>query len=169
MLQTRPDLITCLPMGGYLIIPSKLIEQLYDYRQLSNIDTEAGGVLIGCWRNRVVNGVNKEPFHAELTDCTTPHRRDKRSRYGFFRRSSYHIKKVLQAWKHSSKEQSYIGEWHTHPEPHPKPSNEDIAQWQQNISGNKAILIIIGQKSNWIAYWDGFSAVPLPNLVQDAR
>ncbi|RQL70933.1 hypothetical protein BJI62_20455 [Acinetobacter pittii] len=46
----------------------------------------------------------------------------------------------------------YIGEWHTHPEPQPRPSNCDYQGWSQLISNGKfnelpKLLWIAGNKS----------------------
>lgn len=167
MLQPTSDLITSLPAGGYLIVPVKLMDQLHRFRQLGIDDSEAGGVLIGCLRCHESSGIAAGPTHIELIDCTVPNWWDKRSRFSFVRRSRHHLKKVWQAWERSRQEQSYLGEWHTHPEPHPTPSWEDIAQWENNLVGQQAILIIVGQKSDWVAYWDGHRPIPLPLLVPD--
>ncbi len=45
----------------------------------------------------------------------------------------------------------YIGEWHTHPEPQPRPSNCDYQGWSQLLSNGKfnelpKLLWIAGNK-----------------------
>jgi integrative and conjugative element protein (TIGR02256 family) len=164
MLQLEPDLITTLPTGGFLIVPVKLIKQLQSFRQLSFSDTEAGGLLIGCKRSE---GSQESTTHIELTDCSIPNWFDKRSRFSFVRRSKAHLNKVYLAWKKSNSQQTYIGEWHTHPESHPTPSWEDVCEWKVNLEGMQAILIIVGQKSDWIAYWDGNKVIPIDGLKPD--
>tara|TARA_Y100000782_G_scaffold19407_1_gene20363 strand:- start:24006 stop:24482 length:477 start_codon:yes stop_codon:yes gene_type:complete len=153
-----------LPNNGYLIIPEQLLDKLHQFKQSESHHKEAGGLLIGCKR---INGAKDEVTHFELTDCSTPHFVDKRSRYGFLRRSGSHIKKVLTAWTNSNQLQTYLGEWHTHPEPHPTPSASDINEWKKNLKGQKAILIIIGQKSDWFAYWNGSQAIVIQQPVKE--
>lgn len=164
MLQSSEDLISVLPNKGYLIIPKQLLIKLHHYKQNESHHKEAGGLLIGYKRKAA--SVD-EAIHFELTDCSTPHRFDKQSRFGFIRRSGSHIKKVLNAWANSNQLQTYLGEWHTHPEPHPTPSSYDINEWKKNLKGQKAILIIIGQKSDWFAYWNGSQAITVQQPAKE--
>ncbi|MBN3563179.1 Mov34/MPN/PAD-1 family protein [Aliamphritea spongicola] len=140
------------------------MDKLHKYQQLRFSDKEAGGVLIGYKRS---HGIPGSVTHFELTDCSEPDWFDKRSKFGFIRRSYSHLKKIMDAWVASNEEQTYLGEWHTHPEPHPFPSRDDISEWKKNLQGKEAVLIIIGQQSDWIAYWTGSEAVSLGSLQLD--
>ncbi|WP_444917030.1 Mov34/MPN/PAD-1 family protein [Microbulbifer sp. JMSA003] len=155
---------TILPAGGFLLVPEKVVDVLDTYRQIRPGDTEAGGVLIGCWRRSTVS---QKTFHVELTSCTEPSGQDYRSRYEFERRSQHHVRYVQEVWASTQGLQTYIGEWHTHPESHPEPSQVDILNWKRNLRGNIAVLAIVGTKSIWLAYWDGSKATHLPKLVED--
>jgi integrative and conjugative element protein (TIGR02256 family) len=164
MLQSEVDLVAQLPSGGYLVMSSNLLEKLHQYRQLSPNNHEAGGILIG--NVRISTDKNKaiEIQHIELTNCTFPKPPDTRSRFSFHRRSKHHVQQTNYAWKRSGKQQTYLGEWHTHPEPDPLPSINDLRGWQRKLNNRKVILIIIGQATDWIAYWDGSHSHTLTKL-----
>lgn len=158
------DLVFKLPGGGYLILPVKLLETLHKYKQLNKSDTEAAGVLIGLWRQSQDNGRPTGPLNAELIDCSEPQPDDKRTRTGVIRQAIHHIMKPLLAWKNTKGIQTYMGEWHTHPETIPRPSSEDFRQWSKNLRNRQCILIIIGQEEDWVAWWDGKSAKHLTDF-----
>lgn len=166
MSQLPLDQYAPLHNGGYLIIPETLLAQLRRYRQRSQVDTEAGGVLIGTWR--VSGNTHKKVVkHAEITDVTVPEAGDSRSRYGFIRRSIHHLERIKRAWTESKQKQTYLGEWHTHPEIHPSPSPIDLLEWRKNLKTAPAIVIIVGIESEWIGYWDGERAYNCGCFVPD--
>ena len=66
--------------------------------------------------------------------------------------SKHHQKVVDDAFKKSNGEWHYLGEWHTHPEAQPRPSNCDYKGWSQLIGNEKfnelpKLLWIAGNKS----------------------
>jgi len=160
------DYLAELPNGGYLILPTRVIETLQKYRQLQIKDAEAGGVLVGIRRQKLEGSTPVGPIHIQLTDCTEPQGDDKRTRTSIIRKSLHHRIRVLKAWFRSEKIETYMGEWHTHPQLNACPSTEDLFQWRKNLSGTECILIIIGQKEDWIAWWDGTVAHQLPDLFE---
>lgn len=152
------DLVTQLPNGGYLIFPRRVYDQCLTYAQNTNRKPESGGVLIGCARDK----------HLEITSMTPPDAADKRSRFGFVRRSASHYTRVRSEWKASGHTNTYLGEWHTHPEPHPQPSCIDLWQWQMKLPKRVLILLIIGTQTVWLGLWTrGGKIVTLPELKPD--
>jgi integrative and conjugative element protein (TIGR02256 family) len=140
------DLTFQINPNALLVIPVTLVSDLEQYRQLCVTDPEVGGAIIGIYR----------PPHIEITSFTRPDRQDKRSRFEFIRRSSKHLLTVLQHWKKSNGIETYLGEWHTHPEDHPTPSGTDMNEWCTKLpQGKEKLLIIIGRKSNWYGLWGG--------------
>jgi integrative and conjugative element protein (TIGR02256 family) len=136
--------------GGRLIIDSSVIEQFMSYQQHNIQDYEAGGLLLG--RHL------KDCFHLAVDYISIPQRGDKRSRYSFFRGKG-HQKIAHQYWESSNGTCTYLGNWHTHPEPYPTPSQTDINDWlnvlQNDIyEGNSLYFIIVGTRE--IACWEGF-------------
>lgn len=169
VLQERiVDYLAQLPRGGYLIFPARIINTLHKYRQLNFSDTEAGGVLVGMRRQQLSSGQPSGPIHIQLTDCTEPQSSDKRTRTSIIRRSFHHRIKVLKAWRKSKMIETYMGEWHTHPQKCAYPSTEDFAQWKKNLSGTECILVVIGQEDDWIAWWDGGEAHQLSGLFESS-
>lgn len=130
---------------GYLLIESDVIEVIEGYQQLNPQDKEAGGILIGMYRGD----------HIHITSLTTPSRFfDKRTRTSFHRRSPCHQAFAIKSWLNSDKTNTWIGEWHTHPEDYPTPSNIDIKSWYQNLPSRQMILLIQGRCSNWLGLWN---------------
>jgi integrative and conjugative element protein (TIGR02256 family) len=104
---------------------------------------EAGGLLIGYLRGN----------HFDVRYITTPQPKDKRTWNTFERIDLKHIE-ILKKLKNISKgELCYIGEWHTHPEDFPLPSEAvDINEWQKIYKNRKypLVFIIIGRKDIFI-------------------
>lgn len=161
------DYFTQLPSGGYLIIPSHSLLDMRKYRQKQLSSPESGGILLGSWRSNTSSIDEGTLFHAEVTDNTVPSEEDCQKRFSFLRQSFHHVEYAFSLWKRSNREVSYIGEWHTHPEDNPTPSKTDISQWKSKLKGQKAILIIIGIKSEWIGYWCGRRLYHLKDLTPD--
>ena len=157
------DVVTHLPQGGYLVIPSHILDTLSKYRQRNSSQPESGGTFIGCFRQ----GSDDGPISIEIVSYTEPSKMDSASRYGFVRKSKHHIQKVFNAWKRSGRDLTYLGEWHTHPENDPTPSSVDISNWEKNLKGKTAILMIFGMETDWIAFWDGSIITELPPLIPD--
>jgi integrative and conjugative element protein (TIGR02256 family) len=156
LLETNDDnVVFTLPTGGFLLLHLNVIEVMKQYQQMNSSAKEAGGVLIGQQRYHTEKGGVVGPVHIEITSCTKPAWRDKRSRFGFIRKCTSHVKAVFNAWSNSGGCMGYMGEWHTHPEPTPTPSNIDYDNWRSNLSGTVAVLIIIGQETNWYGFFDG--------------
>lgn len=92
---------------------------LLPYVQDSYEKPEAGGLLIGYRRGP----------HIEVVLATSPMARDIRRRGYFFRKDPGHQKAAHTAWSQSEGLLDHVGEWHTHPEPHPTPSLLDRMEW----------------------------------------
>lgn len=117
------------------------------HRQLADIDSEAGGVLIGETR----------PESLAVTEATTPQPGDTRGRLFFNRKAEGHQEHVVARWKESDGRLDYIGEWHTHPEKRPQPSLVDRAGWiwKSLQIGKPLLVLIVGQESCFVAVQDG--------------
>lgn len=161
------DFVTPLPSGGYLVVPTHLMKCISKYRQTAADQPESGGILIGCYRQAALPDGAYSPISIELVSCSEPSGSDWAHRFGFNRKGKHHIQKAVNAWKKSRQEQTYLGEWHTHPEANPTPSSVDLLNWRRNLRGKLAILIISGIETDWIAFWNGASAIQLPPLSPD--
>lgn len=114
----------------------KIFEQ---YRQVKDDLPEAGGVLHG---KRLKNG------SIIITDITTPQIGDIQKRLLFKKNREIHQQLSNEKWIESNKFSIALGEWHTHPEAVPTPSNVDKKSWRLNVSKQHDdrvyVFIIVG-------------------------
>jgi integrative and conjugative element protein (TIGR02256 family) len=124
-----------------VLIESAVLELLQSHRQVSWNSTEAGGVLLGYRRDR----------HLHITEATLPAARDKRSRTAFWRRDPSHQAAASNGWTRTKETLDYVGEWHTHPESQPSPSNLDLLEWRKVCAAtNEAMaFLILGMTGTW--------------------
>ncbi|WP_336391106.1 Mov34/MPN/PAD-1 family protein [Gallaecimonas xiamenensis] len=105
---------------------------------------EAGGILLG-----TVHGT-----HMLIEQATAPTARDRRFRT-FFERLPFGHKEVADSrWAATQGTVRYLGEWHTHPEDHPRPSGLDRAEWSilaaQRLDKRPMLAVIVGRKSLYV-------------------
>ncbi|PGB81752.1 hypothetical protein COM05_18850 [Bacillus toyonensis] len=134
-----------------LKISKSVNNTLNHYRQLKMQDTEAGGVLLGRFLHESNNIV--------IDQITVPMENDIRTRYFFQKCREDHQDIIDKVWIESGGTCNYLGEWHTHPEPHPTPSSHDRNEWKKVLKytvcdSNKLFFVIIGTKS--IGVWVGY-------------
>lgn len=112
--------------------------------QSSDADCEAGGLLLGS-----VHGA-----HLLIDQATIPTAWDKRFRYLFERMPFGHETIALSRWTASQGTVRYLGEWHTHPEDHPHPSNLDRSEWNrlaaQRRDKRPMLAVIVGRLSLYV-------------------
>ena len=111
---------------------------------------ESGGILLG-------QVVDKTIY---ITKVSTPNRFDKSGRYKFVRNKKAAQIIIDHEFINSNGKTIYLGEWHTHPENKPSPSNIDIKMLSQQFKKNKIneeylLLIIRGLQQIYIAFYDG--------------
>ena len=125
---------------GDVLFESEVVTTLKLWRQ-DKWQPEAGGILIGFRR----------PPHLHIIACTTPMKRDKRSRLGFNRLDPGHMATARQYWKCTSGQAYYLGDWHTHPEDNPAPSFIDKLGWRKMKKSNQGpdVMFVIVGRSNW--------------------
>lgn len=126
---------------GLVRLSASLVNKLIDFRQLNYKQAESGGVLIGKHLNS--SGVML------IDTFTPPQTSDKQGRHSYFR-SKEHNKLVQQVWQESDGHSTYVGLWHTHPEPIPNYSSIDKTDWinalnSSKYEGNKLFFVIVGQ------------------------
>ncbi len=134
---------------GRLIFTTDVVNTLLMYRQVDLTQSEAGGLLVG---RHLLNG---DDLAVDIV--TKPTSGDLRSLYGFYR-SEMHQSLLERAWAASDNTATYLGNWHTHPEPVPTPSSVDYQDWNRALShdtyeGNNLFFVIVGQKK--IRCWEG--------------
>lgn len=124
-----------------LVISDGVLQHFNTHRQLLANTTEVGGQLFA----RIVE--NK----IELERATGPSRLDTRSRFSFSPNKL--MEKVTIRCMYASG-LHYIGDWHTHPEPVPKPSKDDLRSIKStfensNLELSGILMIIVGQKNGF--------------------
>lgn len=149
--------------GGFrfeISVPVWLIMQRFQQSEMHM--AEAGGVLLG--RHL------RDGSAIIVDDITTPLSGDRRARARFFRAQRRHQAIIDEAWRTSNGTCTYLGEWHTHPEPIPTPSAVDWSDWQRRLVSDQysepIFFVIVGTKhtSAWEGRRDG-GIVPL-SLIQ---
>lgn len=122
-----------------LSVTSTVIDNWQSLKQDKKEKTEAFGVLIG--------GQNHNGSRFWIEACTTPLAKDKSTRASFDLKDTRHQKFVDKHFKESSGTSSYLGTWHSHPEPLPSPSHIDLKDWHSCCARNpdrKLIFVIVG-------------------------
>lgn len=113
--------------GGRLKFAQDVVAKLSTFRQTRISDPETGGMLLG----RLIEGSTD----VILDEVTIPQKRDRWGRF-FFKRNKKQAQDFVDlAWNSSGNSRIYLGEWHTHPEDDPTPSQQDIKNWH-SISKN---------------------------------
>ncbi|MFD1840343.1 Mov34/MPN/PAD-1 family protein [Paracidovorax cattleyae] len=112
--------------------------------QGSDADCEAGGLLLGS-----VHGA-----HLLIEQATVPTAWDKRFRHLFERMPFGHETIALAHWTASQGTVRYLGEWHTHPEDQPHPSDLDRSEWNrlsaQRRDKRPMLAVIVGRRSLYV-------------------
>lgn len=136
--------------GGKLEISSHALSCMLAFVQDTRRKPEAGGVLIG----RYI----RDSREIVIDEVTVPMAGDCRRRFSFWRSRQPHQQALDQSWLESGGTSTYLGEWHTHPENIPIPSDTDIKNWQDRLkkdifSGDILFFIIVGIKI--LRVWEG--------------
>ncbi|MBU2886750.1 Mov34/MPN/PAD-1 family protein [Gilvimarinus agarilyticus] len=117
------------------------LEIFEQHAQWREDDCEAGGLLLGS-----VHGA-----HMHIEQATAPTTWDRRFRYLFERMPFGHESIALARGTLSEGTVRYLGEWHTHPEDHPRPSRLDRSEWNRLAAkrrdGRLMLAVIVGRKS----------------------
>lgn len=100
-----------------LRIGSTLISELKRYVRENGTYRESGGILIG------TQSTTQNIY--EVTRITFPPAYDDLQRLSFTRHKARANGAIRSAWLNSNGKENYLGEWHTHDEPSPRPSKMD--------------------------------------------
>jgi len=106
---------------------------------------EIGGVLLGYVYD----------WGIEVETLTMPSKSDISEPMGFTRKAFETQEKINLAWKESNGTKIYLGEWHTHPEDIPTPSQVDkdmmlSAVNETEMETESLLLLIVGWEKDWL-------------------
>ncbi len=126
------------------------LEVMARLRQHRRRDVEAGGVLLG----RYVVGCED----VIVDEVTVPMRGDRCTSTTFYRDARRHQEVIDARWDASRGTCQYLGEWHTHPEAIPAPSDADLADWRRRLRNDQfdsdsLLFVIVGTES--VRAWEG--------------
>lgn len=157
------SMMTFLANGGHerITFSAAAVAHMLAHRQLRASDDEAGGQLFA----RLADG------SVDIEVATGPRPADRRSRF-YFAPSRIHERREIRDLHRYGLH--YVGDWHTHPEPIPSPSNLDLRNIREVFTRSRhayagILMVIVGQLEPpagifvGIAHRQGMAAlVPLP-------
>lgn len=122
--------------GPSVVLTDEVLSVLLQHRQIKITDKEAGGQLFAKF----------EHGNTILVQATRPKRHDKRTRFGFV--PNQWLQKLEIVTQHK-KGHHFVGDWHTHPEPVPTPSRDDMTSMIDCFSKSRHeleafLMIIVG-------------------------
>ncbi len=136
--------------GGRFQIGEIALQRIGHHIQNRAHKKEAGGVLLG---RHILESVD-----IIVDTVTEPMPGDKRERYRFFRSQYLHQLEIDRMWEESLGTCTYLGEWHTHPEQYPSPSDIDRLDWAQRLRRDQftepIFFVIVG--TEYIRVWEGW-------------
>lgn len=153
--------------GGSLTLCTEAVSVLENYAQRRSLDLEAGGLLIG----RELIGV---PSFV-VDEVTVPLPGDRRWRYRFDRNDPGHQALLDDRWSASQGTSIYLGDWHTHPEDDPEPSEQDIYNWgrkvrEDQVGCSSTFFIIVGRRRIRVWAWGrGQRLREIPPVIKRKR
>lgn len=138
------------PDGGKLELGAHALGRMLAFVQDTSRKKEAGGVLLG---RQIL-----ESADVVVDEVTMPMQGDRRYRARFYRDRRRHQEVIDRAWRESSGTCTYLGEWHTHPEPRPTSSAYDLREWQRKLredtfAGDTLHFAIVGTRT--LRVWVG--------------
>jgi integrative and conjugative element protein (TIGR02256 family) len=135
-------------------IADEVVEIIEGFSLPAENDREAGGILIGSYRGP----------HVEILHCTTPLPADRRHWNMFDRSDPGHREEAMRRWQDSGRTMTFVGEWHTHPEPVPSPSFLDRSTWKRIARRHKIgpLVFVIRGTSGW--WWSIMQQKALSSL-----
>jgi integrative and conjugative element protein (TIGR02256 family) len=125
-----------------LLIEGEVLRYIGEFAQSQSGASEAGGILLGYRR-----GLN-----LHVTEATVPQLLDVSSSHSWWRRDLGHQRIATRRWKQSGQTLDYVGEWHTHPQSIPAPSNLDLTEWREICAGTcqPMVFVIVGTIGRWV-------------------
>jgi len=162
-LRLSDNLVFARPNGGRIKLPAEVIATIVAYIQNDAQKPEGGGVILG----RYILDTND----VVIDKISFPMPGDKATRTTFFRKKKSHQQVIDREWESSNQTCTYLGEWHTHPEPYPSPSCIDSINWKRKlkrdiVDSDSLFFLIVGTVE--MRMWEGHrtsKALSMLNLL----
>lgn len=131
-----------------IYLSDEVISVFKKYIQNDLKKPEAGGIITGKVYKKLV----------EILNSSEPTVLDERSRFNFKRSFKSAQIYINEKFIESKGEEIYLGEWHTHPEDVPTPSQTDIKDFNKTITKNKLnsdihFMIIVGRIAIYVGIY----------------
>ena len=119
-----------------IVVSATVVDYLLSHRQTKKRQPEAGGQLFA----RIT------PLEIYIDEATGPRKTDKRSRYAYTPDRKAEQNEIRERFRNG---RIYVGDWHTHPSPHPSPSITDTLSIMNCFAKsvhklNAFLLVIVG-------------------------
>lgn len=132
---------------GLVDVSDEVLNTLNRHRQLERLSNEAGGQLFARF----------EAEKMKILRATEPTSKSRRGRTFFWpsrREEQREIESLYAQGLH------YVGDWHSHPEPYPEPSADDIEKIQGIYAKSKhdlncILMLIVGTSEDAEGLWLG--------------
>lgn len=160
-LKLKDSLVFSRPGGGQIKLPADIIASIHPYIQSDRKKPESGGVMMGRYiidsRDVVIDKI------------TFPMPGDQATRTTFFRKKHAHQVAIDREWDASNHTCTYLGEWHTHPEPFPSPSCIDHYNWKRKlkkdiIDSDSLFFLIVGTSE--LRMWEGHKSLRTISMLE---
>ena len=131
----------------HLVFTNAVLSYISQYRQTHRKHPESGGQLFAIITSKKVI----------VAAATGPHKKDNRNRF-LFVPNKKRLNAEIQTF--FSKGFHYVGDWHTHPQKNPKPSQLDIRSMRNCFKKSRHelehfLLVIVGTTTNPNEIWAG--------------
>lgn len=145
------DMVFARPNGGRIKLPFEVIASIHCYVQNDYHKPECGGVMLG---RHIIDSQD-----IVIDKISFPMPGDRATRTTFFRKKKAHQEIIDREWDASCHTCTYLGEWHTHPEPYPSPSFIDNINWKRKlkddiVDSDSLIFLIVGTSE--MRMWEGY-------------
>lgn len=122
--------------GQQLLITDRVLAHFRRHRQLSDRDREAGGQLFATFDRNTI----------QIERATGPRKSDRRG-LRFFIPNRFSERREIK--NHFKAGLHYVGDWHTHAEPRPRPSSTDIDSFRDMFRKSRHklaafVVVIVG-------------------------
>ena len=126
--------------GPALVLADPALASMQWFRQTGKRSREAGGQLFA----------NFEGSDTLIVEATPPKLFDRRTRHGFRPNRTLQRREIRHRYKRGF---HFVGDWHTHPEPIPQPSADDLKNMQdcfsKSVHALRAFVMIILGTNPW--------------------